>query len=806
MTLTLKGFSKLLFSGWRLYRAYRFFVSLVGIVLQNTALSDIQKQTTIAIAWCLAWGKGEASQYPDVTEEMRQVLLNNQPLPDSAQPFLDQVQQLVQLPFPSTRSELETLVRDHSDQWKTQIGLVYGGATKIKQYVFEAAKLPDIRGASALLDRINLEDIPGFFGHPDASTHSADWLDEHFPGLKAGLIPELLVYFKGGSVLAFCPSAWVDRLADAIEKRYTHETLTANSCAVGATFRPLELQFGLLQDSVEHTFWLDQLQPGWKNNAAVRAYFGLPEPKGQDGKPTNPDLEAAFRNRKNFNELVGKLATQFNLRRSGFDQATERPSRRYPPMLETHPYLRRDDSDRSSAVFQITDNPSQPWVSEPLARKRRIGQITKQESAEEQRWYKKSGLPWDAEAFDDWVSRFKCNLPDDSHYFQKLTSEKLKLDDIQEARSLKEISAASDGFVAYIYADGNNMGQHIRNQIKTPQDYQQFSEDIFEATEQSVYHALAHHLKPHHYTPDAQSNRLNKAPIWLHPFEIVTIGGDDVLLIVPANKALEIAKTIGDKFEEILVGKGRYSIQSSPPPPPQKPVRQKGGDLIHRYKSDQAPASNCCLSISSGVLITADTTPIYYADKLVSQLLKTAKKGAKELKEKGYFGGTVDFLTLKAVTMISSNIEAFRKEGLTIHRTGQQLKLYAAPYTLHELGGLLATAKALKKAKFPRSQLYQIRSLLERGKRTAILNYRYFRVRLDQDKQALLQADFESAWCEAETNNGNLAPWLTAKQEKDHTIYETLWRELVELYPFVDEPDSDPSDASGSVESEEVMQ
>jgi hypothetical protein len=38
-----------------------------------------------------------------------------------------------------------------------------GGATKIKQYVFESAKLPEIRGASALLDRINQVAIPALF-------------------------------------------------------------------------------------------------------------------------------------------------------------------------------------------------------------------------------------------------------------------------------------------------------------------------------------------------------------------------------------------------------------------------------------------------------------------------------------------------------------------------------------------------------------------------------------------------------------------------------------------------------------------
>ena len=106
--------------------------------------------------------------------------------------------------------------------------------------------------------------------------------------------------------------------------------------------------------------------------------------------------------------------------------------------------------------------------------------------------------------------------------------------------------------------------------------------------------------------------------------------------------------------------------------------------------------------------------------------------------------------------------------------------------SLHELGGLLATAEALKTSEFPRSQLYQIRSLLEQGKQTAILNYRYFRVRLsDKKAQDLLKKQFEEAWCPAKSNNGYLAPWMSFKDEKDQVAYETIWRELVDLYPFI---------------------
>jgi CRISPR-associated protein Cmr2 len=50
-----------------------------------------------------------------------------------------------------------------------QIALLMGGATRIKQYVFESARLPEIRGASALLDRINLVDLPALFNQSPSS-------------------------------------------------------------------------------------------------------------------------------------------------------------------------------------------------------------------------------------------------------------------------------------------------------------------------------------------------------------------------------------------------------------------------------------------------------------------------------------------------------------------------------------------------------------------------------------------------------------------------------------------------------------
>ena len=779
-------------------------------------MTEAKDSIAIAISWCLAWG--DRRQPLEVLHEMREVFDRRQTFPDTPFPekvrsLVEQVQKLQTISFPENLTDLQH--NKYQDIWdqKTRIGLVYGGATKIKGYVFESAKLPEIRGASALLDKINLVDLTAFFGKPHKDPAISKWLRENFPELEAALIPELIIYSTGGNILAFCPAAFINDLANAIEKRYTHETLTANSCAVGETFRLLELRFGLLEEPLENTKWLDWYLRGKdkhlnKYNPLVVAYFGRPEP--------GETWEDLFKNRKSFNELAGRLAALFNKRRNGNDLGNGRPSRCYPPMFETHPYLISDGSDVRSAMMKGEGLPNNPWFSEALARKRLMGEITKRKREvpreELPQWYEKANLDWKPEPpnkIESWVNKFEVFLKDEENidYFESYY-QGVEPREVSEARSLTEIGKASNGFVAYIYADGNNMGGYIQK-IKTPQEYTQFSEEVFRVTENSVYRALKH-LKVHKLEGLTGEHEDRNGEI-IHPFEILTIGGDDVMLIVPADKGLEVARTIGEEFEKQLQLSKAYQL------PEEK--QDSSSVMCHRYRPENAEVSKCLLSMSVGVLIASYNTPIYYAENLTEQLLKSAKKRAKALKnDYNYYGGTVDFMVMKSVTAISSSISKFREEGLTKSlKPNQTLKLYAAPYTLYELGGLMGTAKALKESGLGRSQLYQIRSILEQGKHTAILNYRYFRVRLGKTEQDLLQKMFEKAWCEAKTNDGNLAPWmfdisqiyrnlklaivaemipaellhmqyavLKLLKSTKETIYETIWREIVDLYPFVE--------------------
>ncbi|MGH1395953.1 MAG: type III-B CRISPR-associated protein Cas10/Cmr2 [Trichormus sp.] len=788
-------------------------------------MTDSQNNIAIAISWCLAWGDKREPAFDLDPQQIHDAVINKKALPENLQHIVRQVETLQTIDeIPPT---LEDLKAKYPDLWNqdTRIGLVYGGATKIKQYVFESAKIQEIRGASGLLDRINIIDLPAFFNQrnpqeiaeEDRNRYNVQfneirtWLNDNFPAksesekykLSDALIPELIIYSTGGNILAFCPAAYVDDLANAIEKRYTEETLAANSCAVGDKFKLLELRFGLLREPIESTLWLDWYHREF-NKPLVQAYFGYPS--------NESERIEAFKRRKSFNELTTKLNILFNQRRSGND-TTNRPSRRYPPMFETHPYLMRDGSDRRSAIMRVDELPRETNFSEASVRKYLVGDRAKDSLSHNPHWYDESGLTWQRGVIQSWVNRFKLFLDQNpslkAKYYDNTINQKVEI-----AETLTQVSNASSGYIAYIYADGNNMGGYIQ-QILTPKKYQEFSQDVALATEYAVYQALAENLHPHKLRNlnDDESNLKNGD--FIHPFEILTIGGDDILLIVPANKALEISQMIGDRFEKILLQEiqineiksddgetkkitGNYRLNHTKPFEPHK---------YQRYKPLTAKRSDCELSTSIGVLITAVNTPIYYARNLVEQLLKSAKERAKKLKQAGYYGGTVDFLTLKSVTMISSNVKDFRDEALT-KNIPQKLKFYATPYTLHELGGLITSISALKKAKFPKSQLYQIRSLLERGKHTAILNYRYFRVRLKQGKEALL-TDFENAWClpKDKENNGNLAPWMydNGRLDPKHTedpFYETIWRDMVDVYDFVEVPENETSEVpSVGVES-----
>ena len=676
----------------------------------------------------------------------------------------------------SKRTKIKNVqFNDHPLNGKKQIGLVLGGATKIKGYFLESAKLPEIRGASALLDRINLEDIPALFGRknphdPKRAVHfHKDFYKRTGHNLSA---PECIIYAAGGNTLAFTPASIGHDIADEIERIYTKETLVANSVAVGDTFDLLELQYGLNPTR----FWVEDFREASVNpetSELMENYYGGKEDKD-------------FFKRKCFGELTSKLAGAQLKRREGNLTPDRETLRDLPTHVEIGPYqVRCESCERRSAVI------NRPKVlCAACTRKYVIGRITKKETdaLKEQHgidYYLKHIPDWEPATrkedggwcFEDWGSLYKKYLLacGKAAIYHKVDP---TLMDIDGPQALEDIAEASrpENYIAFIYADGNNMGGYLEN-IASPAQYRQFSERVFITLQKATFDALAEHLTP------TKSN--------VHPFEIVSIGGDDLLLIVPGSQVFEIVNRIGENFDSEFNSYARLTDKDKLRPSQRYTPR----DWMDAQKMQPV------FSLSLGFVIAEAHTPVGFLEHLADNLLKSAKTRAKTLiaDKVGYRGGTVDFLVLKSISMIASNLGDFREQ---FYETDNGDSLTMRPFTLHELSGFIKTIQDFKKGEFPRSQIYQLRQSLELGRATSTLDYLYFRSRLDSEDGDKLQKQIEENWQGITGNKGDLGPWylMLKAKETDDEHYETLLLDLIEAYDFIAKPKA-PNKEDNSDES-----
>ena len=672
--------------------------------------------------------------------------------------------------FAKTAASNKNSIKNRSDfkshplNQDIKIGLVYGGATKIKGYFMESAKLPEIRGASALLDRINLEDVPSLFGHKATQDNQRyDKIRASFNQRTGHTLtaPECIIYAAGGNTLAFAPTTVVHNIADEIEHIYTEQTLVANSAAVGDTFDLLELQYGLNPTS----FWVEDYRTACKQEdtkTIMETYYGGTEEK--------------FFERKCFGELTSKLASAQMKRREGNETPERKTRRDLPAHVEIDPYhLRCDSCERRPILIQRHDD-DEKQRCEACARKYVTGRATKKRLEGRQLKPFTDQLQWEpANRSEDGTYLLKDWITLYNDYRKVSPNISINYKEEPDGPSdLNEIAAdsAPENYIAFIYADGNNMGTYLEN-IATPAQYRQFSERVFVTMQKAAFDALADHLTP---TKDN-----------VHPFEIVSIGGDDLLIIVPGSKAFEVVHAIGRYFDEQFQCYTRMVEQDKL----RQSQRYNAEDWANKQK--QQPKS----SMSLGFIIAEEHTPVAFLEHLSHSLLKSAKSRAKTLiKENvGYWGGTVDFLVLKSLSTITSNLSDFRKN---FYKTDTNTKnsLTMRPYTLHELSGFIKTIQALKKDGFPQSQLYQRRESLKLGRATSTLDYLYFRSRLDEKHGEQLKEQIEHNWHGVSENDNDLGPWYRKlkKNETDDQDYETLLLDLIEAYDFIPEPEKQNED------------
>lgn len=511
-------------------------------------------------------------------------------------------------------------------------------------YVFESNKLPEIRGASRILDELNRE--------------TARALIEDAGGV--------LIFAGGGSLMARVPQDRAAGLIHDIEQLYIQSTTVAS---ISVDARPLPANF------TQYNF----------------------------GREIVPWGMRWLRRRKE--------------------------SKAPPPFIESLPFQARCPSCQLRPANAVGE------FRLPLCTVCTSKWKTGGKQSGGARWY---------ELFNQWLRE---NGQEEAYYISHPSA------DVDIPFSLSEIGGKSEtrsGSIGFIYLDGDRIGDLLA-QMQTEEAYQNLSKNLTDKMQAVVFEALAAELKPRAVEASELRSQMGagQTNVTIYPFEIIVIGGDDVLLITPADEALTIARRIGQAFGVKMT----EVVQSLP----QSETR--------------------AVTMSGGVVLANASTPVRLLRELADQLKKEAKKK----------GGALDFQVLKSVDMVGSAISEIRSAPpYTLPEAGTQqraLRLLARPYAYADLEKLLQGVSDLKAAGFATSQMNLLAESLLRGRREATLFYLYQRARhKDQEKMAYGALEKLLGELQKPTAHDPL-PWQ-ALDDPDFSHQTALW-DIAELYELV---------------------
>lgn len=289
--------------------------------------------------------------------------------------------------------------------------------------------------------------------------------------------------------------------------------------------------------------------------------------------------------------------------------------------------------------------------------------------------------------------------------------------------------------IALIYCDGNRMGQRIR-QIASIKDYKEFATGIDKAIRGATYETLAEFLSPEK-SPDEPDKKV-------FPFEILLIGGDDLILVMAAERALKVTAEISKRFSQ----------------------------KTEEYCKQR-------LTLSAGVVFAHYHHPINLMVQSAESLLKSAKKVVLPPDGSGKEEPSIDFLELAEFS--GANVVSSRKEKYTYFLGGETFELIGRPYTFSKLEEkVIKHIRKLKQTNFPMNKLNVIRQSLFQGKIKARYQTIWSLGRInDQSKKDVLEKFFEV------NNADKLPPWEESMTKKKGKIYRSNLLDLIELYPYV---------------------
>jgi len=583
---------------------------------------------------------------------------------------------------------------------KAPVAILSADADHVMDYVFESARLPEIRGASMLLQELN-EEIEEFVGR--------------------AVDPKCVIYAGGGSLLAIVPDDpdLLARLKFEIEALYPKRTGVATTTCVTYSTTAGELRDGYGAVTLEEVNALREAYPSeWSRIAAGYEIYQ------QDGKPPGQVSEHAFHMHRVFGQMV-KLA--------GIALRRRKDSRPLVPFYETLPHAQRCRScgQRPAALMGRWREELWPLCT-PCARKI------------DERYVVRS----------HWLDKYRGFLaehPDlQSAYYARYDQGEVYI--ASDLGEIGQACTARPGYVGLIYADGNSIGRLLETR-RTIAEFREASQTLKEVTENAVYQALAELVQP--VEVKQEQDRGRREDVVVHPFEIITVGGDDVLLIVPGDVALLLAMRICELF---------------------------GHGMSELALPDGSP-----VTMSAGVVIADAHNPVRVLRDVARQLLKRgAKRRTHATKDPA-----LDFLVLKSQSMLRRDIDDLRATypvKLPGDSARRALRLTGAPYTLGEMKTLLRLLCQMRRVGFPASQLQRLVESLYEGRERGSLFFLYQKARLYERETGMILREIEKAWHFDDQKDP--IPWKHAEHDPDAEVaYTSILPDLAELYDFVPSED-----------------
>jgi hypothetical protein len=333
-------------------------------------------------------------------------------------------------------------------------------------------------------------------------------------------------------------------------------------------------------------------------------------------------------------------------------------------------------------------------------------------------------------------------------------------------------------YIGLIYADANNMGNEIKN-FRTLERLKGFADKVDSSIYQAVCDAVQKHLPVRQLSdqnlPGAtHSSAKNNSPQWVFPFDILLLGGDDLVMVTPASLAMDVALTTAKSFNELT-------------------------------KSWGFEGKGYILSVS--VILAPIKYPFGLLQDLAETTLKAAKKKRgkqekqeekKEKKKPSAYGDTsINFMVVAGSTSHDFDKVYRQMSNKDVQVSGytQKVHFYATlrPYTVEELEILLKAIRDGRKMSLGRTKLHQVREAVLRmnltisvGESLAVLrNWRQSQREFIYNHVYRLGGHYQERHQEID-KPGTLFPRVTFPWFADgDSIYRTSLLDFVELYDFV---------------------